>query len=613
MKTRRMFRRGRVTGPQCASAACVRAARWLGGAVSLLTVWLALAGAASAKTFCGPTDPTLVRSSSADNQPPVLAVSSPSSSPITVMTPTITLAGTFTDDEPGAMVQYFKSNARFPDGTAVSSPWTFADVPLQPGVNYIGVTARDQHGLTDSRTLEVWRAEAVDQTFIFAEGATGAFFDTDLLFANPHSVEIPVTIDFLRDDGIVVPYALMLPPAQRTTLKVDTIPGLEAAAMSAVVRTNSYPIVVERTMRWDASGYGASTEKGSSALRTAWSFAEGSQGFFSTFLLLVNPQQTANAVTVRFLLEQGAPVTKAFTIPPHQRLTIDAGSIPEVVNQSFGMEVRFAQPGMAERSMYFGANPLWSGGHTSAGAPGPADNWFLAEGATGPFFETFVLVANPTSTPADVTFTYLPSTGVPITRTRQVPANSRLTVNLEGEDPALANAAVATTVTSTATPIIVERSQYWPYTPDQWYEAHNSFGQTAPATHWGLAEGRVGGPEEYQTYILLANPQSTPAVVTVRFLPEGGTPVTKSFTVAPTSRFNLSVDHDQVPELANVAFGADIRSSVPIMVERSMYSNANGQIWAAGTNATGTPLPQNPPTPCCSGSADTHAVRALQP
>lgn len=29
----------------------------------------------------------------------------------------------------------------------------------------------------------------------------------------------------------------------------------------------------------------------------------------------------------------------------------------------------------------------------------------------------------------------------------------------------------------------------------------------------------------------------------------------------------------------------------PIAVERSMYSNAIGQMWAAVTNATGSPLP----------------------
>jgi len=295
---------------------------------------------------------------------------------------------------------------------------------------------------------------------------------------------------------------------------------------------------------------------------------------------------------VRFLLESGTAVTKTLTMDPRSRVTIDAGTIPELVHQSFGMEVTFAQPGVAERAMYFGTSPLWTGGHGSAGATAAATDWFLAEGATGEFFETFVLVANPSSNPADVTFTFLTDGGASITRTKRVPANGRLTVNIELEDPALANAAVATRVTSTQ-PVVVERSQYWPFTPDQWYEAHNSFGQTAIGRHWGLSEGRVGGPEGYQTYILLANPNpQQSAFVQLSFLMENGEPVLKAFHVPPSSRFNVDVSTTmQVPEIVEGAFGVEIVSNIPIMVERSMYANANGQLWSVGTNATGTRLP----------------------
>ena len=76
------------------------------------------------------------------------------------------------------------------------------------------------------------------------------------------------------------------------------------------------------------------------------------------------------------------------------------------------MEVTFTLPGIAERAMYFGANPLWIGGHESVGVTLPSRSWFLAEGATGPFFETFVLFANPTATAADVDVRYLPASGL---------------------------------------------------------------------------------------------------------------------------------------------------------------------------------------------------------
>ena len=68
----------------------------------------------------------------------------------------------------------------------------------------------------------------------------------------------------------------------------------------------------------------------------------------------------------------------------------------------------------------------------------------------------------------------------------------------------------------------------------------------------------------------------------------------KTFNVPPTSRFNVAVvpgAGSMVPELADESFGARIESTLPIVVERSLYTNANGVTWAAGTNATATRLP----------------------
>ena len=189
------------------------------------------------------------------------------------------------------------------------------------------------------------------------------------------------------------------------------------------------------------------------------------------------------------------------------------------------------------------------------------------------------------------TLTFLTSDGAPIVKEKTVPANGRLTVNIESEDPALANAAVSTKIDASL-PVIVERAQYWPDPAPIWHEAHNSFGVTAAGTKWGLAEGRAGGAAAYQTYILIANPGASAAEVTITFLVEGGAPVTKTFTIPPTSRFNVSTGEGaSVPEVANQRFGAVLTSDQPIVVERAMYANAGGQTWASGTNATATRLP----------------------
>jgi glucose/arabinose dehydrogenase len=468
--------------------------------------------------------------------------------------------------------------------------------PLSPaGVNGAGGDA-DSDGVANNVELAQGTHPRGLFTRHLAEGASSTFFDTTLALANPATQPALVNLRFLRDDGAISTWPVTVPGKRRLTVDAGQLATVFSSSFASIVESDR-EIIVERTMRWDETGYGAHTEAAVAGPSPTWYFAEGSQGFFSTFLLLTNPTSAVNHVQVRWLIENAAPFVQTFDIQPLRRLTVQAGSYPALQNVSFGIEVTFqTAPGIAERAMYFGVppDPIWKAGHESAGVPAPALEWFLAEGATGPYFETFVLISNPGSADANVTLTYLTSTGQTVTRTNTVPANSRLTINVEAQNaPELANAAVATRVEVTNNvPVVVERAQYWPYTYPEWYEAHNSFGVTQAGTHWGLAEGEVGRASAAQTYILLANNNSASATVTIEFLRETTAPVTKTFTVSGNSRFNVWAGPDSlVPELGDERFGAVISSSVPIVVERALYLNANGLVWSAGTNATATRLP----------------------
>ena len=126
-------------------------------------------------------------------------------------------------------------------------------------------------------------------------------------------------------------------------------------------------------------------------------------------------------------------------------------------------------------------------GTESAGITTPAKTWFLAEGATGTYFDLFVLIANPNAAPADVTVTYLLPDGSQVVTRQNVAALSRLTLWVDNEDPRLANTAVSTTVQSSL-PVIVERAMWWPGpTPASWHEGHNSPGAIVTGTTLVLA------------------------------------------------------------------------------------------------------------------------------
>ena len=57
------------------------------------------------------------------------------------------------------------------------------------------------------------------------------------------------------------------------------------------------------------------------------------------------------------------------------------------------------------------------------------------------------------------------------------------------------------------------------------------------------------------------------------------------------SRFSVAAGlGNAVPELHDERFGAIVTSTVPIVVERALYWNANSEFWSAGTDATATEL-----------------------
>jgi DNA-binding beta-propeller fold protein YncE len=482
-------------------------------------------------------------------------------------------------------------------GAGGSRTITIVPAAGQHGTATITVTV-DDGGATYSRTFTLTVTGPPPPPAIIyylAEGATGPFFDTDLLLANPNAVPAPVTLTFLLEGGGTITQSRTLAPTSRTTIAVDDVSGLEAAAFSTMVTsTEGHAIAVERTMRWGSGGYGAHTEKATDAGGTTWYFAEGAAGYFSTYLLLGNPQPTANNAHVTWLREGEAPLTRSYPMAANSRGTVDTRADAELLDRSFGATVVFDQPGVAERSMYFGTDPLWSGGHGAAGATSLSTRWDFAEGATGTYFTTFLLLANPGGSPAQVTLTFFPEGGTPVTSTFTLEAGRRMTRNIALEHPSLANAAVAMRVESTG-PIVAERAQYWGV--PEWIESHNSFGVTTPGRRWALAEGRVGaaaGADSAQTYILLLNPGTDAAAATLTFLRTDGTTIVKMVDVPAASRVTIGVTGPDgaAPELVNESFGTLIESTAPIIVERSLYSNANGVTWAAGTNATATALPE---------------------
>jgi hypothetical protein len=458
----------------------------------------------------------------------------------------------------------------------------------------------DGDGRTNAQEQEAGTHPRGFFTRYLAEGATGSFFSTRISVANPSTEPASVLLRYQTDTGQTTSSALPVAGMARRFVNVGDVASLASAAFSTVIESDR-AVIVDRSMFWADGFYGSHAESSVAAPATTWYLAEGAtHGFFDLFYLVQNPSATdAASIEVRYLLPSGPPVVRTYAVAPSTRLNILVDNVPglEAVDVSAVITSTNNVPVIVERSMYFSRpGQPFGAGHASAGVTGPSTTWFLAEGATGTYFDLYVLVANPSASPADVRMTYLRPAGAPVVRTRTIPGNSRLTIYVEDEDPALADTPVSTIVEATnSVPIVVERAMWWPTPGSAWQEAHNSFGATQPGVRWGFADGESGPPPfNTQTYFLVANVGTTDATVRVTLLFDSGPPVSRDFAVPANSRFNVPAG-GEFPESAGRGFGAIVESlgatPAPIVVERAMYSDAQGVVWAAGTNVLGTRLP----------------------
>ena len=203
-----------------------------------------------------------------------------------------------------------------------------------------------------------------------------------------------------------------------------------------------------------------------------------------------------------------------------------------------------------------------------------SSTWFLAEGASNATFDEDILIGNPSPGTVTAVVKLLPAPdalvapGTVLEKAFAVPGTGRLTVNIRREFPGLVGATSAqVTGTQGGAPvdIVVERSMFFPLAPTPYAGGTGASGVTTPATRWILAEGASGA---FDTFILIVNPGTTVANVTVRYLPGNGPVVTTTRSIAPGTRATLWPTQEN-PTVAE--FSTVVESDVPVVAERAMY------------------------------------------
>jgi hypothetical protein len=426
--------------------------------------------------------------------------------------------------------------------------------------------------------------QSVDQTTVrarwyFAEG-NALTFSERLAVLNPSAGTANVRFNLLRQPGPTVLRDATVPAGGRADLLVNDQFN-DTSDVPAIIESNA-PVVAERFMSF---GNDITAGPGVSQPSRVWYFAEGStNGTDKTYLLLFNPQSLDATATITYIQNDGRTAEQFVKIAPLQRTVVTVGD--GLADAGFGARVIATVPIVVERTMIFSPdNSATTGGvHTAPGIVKLSRHWYFAEGTTQAPFQMNILVLNPNAQPANVAVTFLTDSGTSLTRKYAVPPQTRLPINVNEVVPALG---IATTVVADR-PIAAERAMYWnnsggsSTTPSA--GAANA-GATEPAFIWLFADGRTS--DNFLEYLLLSNPSKNQARVTVEFVLADGSKASQSVVMAGGSRYTLAA-HQLYPN--QLALAATVRSTQPIVAERSLYPGAPGSASnRGGATALGVP------------------------
>ena len=225
----------------------------------------------------------------------------------------------------------------------------------------------------------------------------------------------------------------------------------------------------------------------------------------------------------------------------------------------------------------------WTGGHDVVGTLQPSTDAYFAEGYTGLNFREYLTVFNPGLAQV-LTAQYLTDSGVVITRTHDLTAQSRTTILVNSDLGADQSFSIHL---SAPNPFVAERPMYFSLGGRS--GGHDVMAAQTLGTAFYFAEGYTGiGFDEYLTVMNNSNTQTANVQVTYYFN-GGAAPKTVSHPVSPSSRLTVHVN-DSNEAGPNQQVSMKVTSDIPILAERPMYFNYFGQTGGHVVVGASTPL-----------------------
>ncbi len=216
-----------------------------------------------------------------------------------------------------------------------------------------------------------------------------------------------------------------------------------------------------------------------------------------------------------------------------------------------------------------------------------SSQWYFAEGNTN--FNEWLLIQNPGSTTVTATATFYNTSGNTTTQSLTIPPTSRYSLDVStvlADVEGFSNTDVATKLALASSSIRPDRAMYWNIASVTDAGNHCTKGSSSTSTTWYLAEGSTASG--FDMWLLLLNPNSSAATVTLTFYTEGGSRIiAPAVTVPATSRYSYHVNSNLTNLSDSNGFATSVSSDQAIVVERSLYGS-NWGTCSLGSTATAT-------------------------
>lgn len=424
----------------------------------------------------------------------------------------------------------------------------------------------------------------------FAEGTTRDNFVTYLCIANPQATDAEVAVDYYLEGGQTVQVLHQVPAHSRRTFDTADDIGRGKDFSSHIASRSGGPVVVERPMYFNYGGKwtGGHVTIAAASPRAEWYLAEGTtREGFDTYICIENPTDTEARVSLSYFLTGGAGSTDVLhVVGPHSRLTVDpSADIGRGLDFSCRARSVTGTPIVVERPMYFNYGGVWNGGHVAMGAASPMTDWYFAEGTTRSGFATYLCVANPGDTPAELTVSYLLDGANNKEVSYTVPPLSRKTIDAIADVGAGRDFSCRVR-SDGGTPVVCERPMYFNY-GGSLTGGHDTLGAAWPKNTWRFAEGTTR--PDFVTYLCIANLSDKAADVMVTYFKGDGATAEQRTSVPAASRRTFSANDylGTAPDAAHdVAIEVRSVNNAPLVVERPMYFSYGG-VWTGGHDTMG--------------------------